>query len=153
MFTECVTTIDAAPSAVWEVLIDPDRVQEWMPEVVSYKTNADQGPGVGTKSTMSIKEGSKVVDYETEILTYEPNDRMVIEMRGGNLGSNPMQVSYTLAPAGNKTTLTYCADWKPGALMLRLILGLMSPLIRWAGGRKATKTLARLADVVSRSES
>ena len=149
MLIERVTTIDAAPAAVWDLLIDPERVQEWMPGVVSYETDPPgQGPGVGTTSIMKAKEGSKVVEYMTEILTWEPTDRLVVDIRGGSLGPNPMQVTYELAPAGSKTTLTYRGEWQAGGLMMRL----MVPLIRWMAGRNASQAMARLGTVVSRSQ-
>lgn len=146
MDIERVTAIEASPAAVWDLLIDPARVQEWAPEVISYDTD-DKEPAVGTISTMKIKEGSKEIAYVTEILEYEAVEHMVIEMRGGSLGPTPMRITYDVAPSGAGTTLTYRSEWRAGTLFLKLI----APLITFMAGRNATQAMARLGAVASKS--
>ena len=158
MHIERVATIDAPPAAVWELLIDPNRVQEWMPEIISYHTD-DQEPAVGTISTMKVKEGSKEVEYITEILEYEPVEHLVVEMRGGSLGPNPMRIGYDVEPTNSaidhmtsgtrdQTALTYRADWEASGLFMTL----MVPLIRFMAGRNASQAMARLGAVVSKQD-
>jgi len=149
MLIERVTTIDAAPTTIWQLLTEPDRMREWMPEMLGTETDPPgQDPGVGVISKMQIKEGSKVVEYQTKITTWEPTNRVAIEMRGSSLGPNPMKVAYQLDAAGSTTTVSYRSEWHPGTFLLRLL----TPLITWAGGRNATQAMERLADVASRSD-
>jgi len=146
MLIERVVTIPAAPTVVWNLLIDPDRAQEWMPGVISYTTDAEEG-AVGVVSTLKVKEGGKEVEYVSEILEWEPIDLLTIDLRGGSLGPNSMQVSYLLAPSGSGTALTYRSEWQAGSLMMWL----MVPLIKLMAGRNATQAMERLGAIAARS--
>ena len=146
MHIERSTTIGASPQAVWELLIDPSRAGEWMPDVLSYETDSTE-PAVGTISTMRVKESGKEVDYTTEILEYEALQHLTVEVRGGSLGANPMRVRYDVRPSGDGTAMTYRSDWKASGVMLTL----MVPLIRFMAGRNATQAMNRLGQVVTQA--
>jgi hypothetical protein len=96
---------------------------------------------------MKIRERSRVVEYTTEILAYEPHRELVIEMRGGSLGAVPMRLTYLLADlGGGKTRLVYRSSWRPKGILLWLLM----PLIVVIGRRNLRRTLGRLADLAAR---
>ncbi len=138
--------IDRAPEALWPWLIETERVQRWNPSIVSDEATTPGPTGVGTRTKMKLREGSKIVDYETELTAYEPDSLVALEMRGGNLGASPMLVRYALSPAGRGTELRYQATWRPRGLMLRL----MSPVISIVARRECRRSLARLKEAHGR---
>ena len=140
MQTKTSIEIDASPETVWTLLTDPDKVMTWNPDIVANEP-AEPGPGrVGHISVTKIKEGSRIVDYVTEVMVLEPEEYLEIEMREGSLGKNPMRVGYTLTPNRAGTTLEMTGNWKPSGIMLRLML----PLILLMGRRNSRVALGRL---------
>lgn len=119
------TRIETSPEHLWQFLTDPEKVRSWTPSVVSDEPISSGPPEVGFKSLMKIKEGSKIVEYDSEITIYAPERQLGLVLRGGNLGKGPMDVMYTLEPEPHGTSLTYEARWQPHGLMLKL----MSPII------------------------
>ncbi len=139
-------TIDlaASPTRVWMCLTEPDLIAQWITELVSDEPITPAPTGVGTRTRMKIREGSRVVEYETEILAYQPQRELSIEMHGGSLGREPMRISYRLEDRGTSTRLVYRASWRPRGVVLHLLL----PLIIVVGRRNLRRTLHRLAAFV-----
>jgi hypothetical protein len=67
---ETEITINAAPSAVWKVLMDFKAYGEWNPFVVSIKGKADVAAYLKTSIKM---EGKKPMDFEPEVLVVRTN--------------------------------------------------------------------------------
>jgi hypothetical protein len=96
---------------------------------------------------MQIREGARVVEYETEIVAFEPHRQLAIEIRGGSLGAEPMRVSYVLAEHDGATRLVYRTSWRPRGWLLHLLL----PLIIVVGRRNLRRSLGRLSEIVQQS--
>ena len=62
--------IDAAPSLVWEVLMDFENYFKWNPFVISIKGRAEVGTYLENKLQMSEK---KTMDFKPEVLVVEAN--------------------------------------------------------------------------------
>lgn len=133
--------IPTTPATLWHWLTEPEAIKRWMPAIESDEPLTPGPPGVGTRSRMTLREGKRSVRYETELTTYDVERLLTLDMRGGSLGTSPMQVRYHLTARGETTRLHYTADWRPNELGLRLL----SPLIRIAAGRNARASLDRLA--------
>ena len=138
-------TIDlpASPARVWTLLTQPDLVARWITELVSDEPLTPPPVGVGTTTRMKIREGSRVVEYATEILVFDVHRQLAIELRGGSLGASPMRVSYELTDLGDATRLVYRSTWRPTGFLLRLLL----PLIMIIGRRNLRRSLGRLSDL------
>ena len=136
-------TIDlpTSPARVWTLLSEPDNVARWITELVSDEPLTPPPVGVGTTTRMKIREGSRVVEYTTEILAYDVHRELAIEMRGGSLGASPMRVSYHLTDLGDATRLVYRSTWRPTGILLWILL----PLIIVMGRRNLRRSLGRLS--------
>ncbi len=128
---------------LWAWLTETERVQRWNPSIISDEPTTPGPPGVGTRTRMKLREGSRIVDYETELTAYEPATAVALEMRGGNLGVSPMHIRYDLTSNHQGTELRYRARWRPRGLMLRL----MSPMIGVMARRECNRSLARLKEI------
>src|SRR5688572_8502573 len=100
MHLERTIDITGSPDRVWALLTEPDQVSRWITELVSDDPTTPPPIGVGTATRMKIREGSRIVDYETEILAYRPSSELALVMRGGSLGREPMRISYLLTDLG-----------------------------------------------------
>ena len=130
--------IETTAEELWPLLTVPEKIRHWNPDIVSNKQLASGPPCVGAKSTFQIREGSRLVDYECEVLEYEPKQRVQIRLSGGSLGQSPAIITYTITSRANHVELMYSRRWKPVSLMLRII----APAI--LGRRNARTALARL---------
>lgn len=145
MHIERTVDLSASPDRVWTLLTEPDQVARWITELVSDEPTTPPPVGVGTTTRMKIREGSRVVEYTTEILAYTPHSELAIEMRGGSLGREPMRVWYLLDDLGGTTRLVYRSSWRPRGVLLWLLL----PLIQVVGRRNLRRSLGRLAELAS----
>lgn len=144
MNIERIIDLEASPARVWALLTEPDQVKRWITELVDDVPTTPPPTGAGTWTRMTIREGSRTVEYATEILVFELHRELVLEMRGGSLGAHPMRVSYRLDPRdGGAARLTYRASWRPRGILLWLLL----PLITVMGRRNLRRSLGRLAEL------
>jgi carbon monoxide dehydrogenase subunit G len=143
MHIERTIDLDAGPAWVWALLTEPDQVKRWIRELVDDVPTTPPPVGVGTTTRMTIREGSRTVEYATEILVFELQRELVLEMRGGSLGAHPMRISYRLDPHDAGTRLTYRSSWRPSGILLWLLL----PLITVMGRRNLRRSLGRLAEL------
>jgi uncharacterized protein YndB with AHSA1/START domain len=144
MILERTIDLPGSPARVWTYLSEPEQVARWITELVSDEPTTPPPVGVGTQTRMKIREGSRVVEYTTEILVFEPCRELAIEMRGGSLGAEPMRVSYSLTDLGGSTRLVYRSSWRPRGILLYLLF----PLIVVMGRRNLRRSLGRLSDLV-----
>lgn len=133
--------IDANPDKIWPWLIEFDKLSQWNKGMIEEKKISEGTPGVGFISTIAIKEGGKINWYENEIIEWIPNERLVILLRGKNLGKNPMHVSYDLSLVEEGTQLHYVSTWSPHGFMLKLL----HPIIKMVANNNANKCIAKLA--------
>ncbi len=131
------------PDDLWILLTEPDQIKRWIPELVSDEPTTPGPAGLGTRTRMRLREGSKVGEYATEITVFEPSEHLELRMTGGNLGAGPMVVDYRLMTRKDGTTLRYTSTWRPQGLLLRLL----SPLITYISKKKTRSQLERLRSI------
>ncbi len=130
MNTETSLLLRTTPEKLWPLLVEPDNIRRWNPDVVNHKPLTSGPPAVGSKSAVQIREGSRLVEYVSEVITFEPGELLVIQMTGGSLGAGPMTVSYSITPGDECLTLRVTGQWKPVGLLLRLLAPLFGVLAR-----------------------
>jgi uncharacterized protein YndB with AHSA1/START domain len=138
------------PEHLWPLLVDPAQIRRWNPEVVRDEPLTPGPPGVGSTSAVWIREGRREVRYESEVLTFDPLERLVIRLTGGSLGEGPMLVSYAVSPSSSADhlTLRVTGSWQPVGWVLRLLAPLLGILAR-RNSRAALERLRQLAEAES----
>ena len=129
-----------SPESLWTLLTEPEQVKRWIPELISDEPITPGPEGVGMKTRMRLKEGSKVVEYGSEITAFDREDYLELRLTGGSLGAGPMVVGYRLLPGDQGTGLHYTSTWQPYGLILRLL----SPLITFMAKKNTRAQLRRL---------
>lgn len=105
-----VRTIAASPSRVFEALLDPAQVAQWL-----YAKAPEIDPRVGGKYVVGWKykvEGRDVVGGPTTILALEPDKLLKLDWPDwrGDPAVNTQTIRFELAPAGGATQLTFVHD-------------------------------------------
>ncbi|MEM7355617.1 MAG: SRPBCC family protein [Acidobacteriota bacterium] len=130
----------ATPESLWNLLTDPEQIKQWIPELISDEPTTPGQEGVGTKTRMRLKEGSKIVEYSSEITTFTPPQRLGLRLTGGHLGASPMEVEYRFSQVERGTAVHYTSTWQPRGLLLRLL----SPLLTAVSKRNIRAQFQRL---------
>jgi carbon monoxide dehydrogenase subunit G len=128
--------IAAGPDAVFEWLIEPDRLARWISGFAGSEALTEGGARLGARSRDTLREGSRTMVAETEITEFEPGRLMRVSIDAGGVRSDD---SYALTPAGKGTRLEYTSDVHLGGLMR-----LMTPLITRQMRARAERDLATL---------
>ena len=136
-------TLNVSQDRLWELLTEFDEMQKWSSSVLSDTPITDGEPRPGFKTKMLISEGKSEVEYESELLAYDPKTHLVLQLRGGNLGKGPMTLTYDLIPEGDQTRLRYQTDWPPVGVMMKL----MHPLITKMSRKNVAEQMERLRKV------
>ncbi len=124
--------IPASSDSLWELLTDPDEIMRWTPAIKKIASDRKGPPEPGQKSIMTMQEGSKLVQYDSEILNVSNKEMLTLQLAGGSLGKHPMTVRYKLSVQPEGTVVEYTADWKPSSYLI-----LLAPLITWMSKRNA----------------
>jgi uncharacterized protein YndB with AHSA1/START domain len=143
---EASTLIAAAPSDVWKVVMDPNRLDDWV-TIHRKLTHADDGPPrVGYTMDQQIHIRGVTLEVHWELVKCRPNELAVWEGRGP--ARSRAHSEYILADARNGTRFDYRNDFRPplgpvGALVSRALVGGIPD-------REAKRTLERLRTHVER---
>ena len=140
-------TLQSAPEGVWPWLVEFAKLQQWNKGMVEERVLSQGAPGPGHVSEIAIKEGASINWYENEIMQFVPGEKLVVQLRGKNLGKNPMLVTYALTPEGDDTHLRYESTWAPHGFMLNLLY----PIIVVVANQNATSCMKRLQKFINGS--
>lgn len=137
--------IERTPDDLWPWLTEPDRLTQWMKGLLEISPASDGEPGVGYRSTMKIKEGRKVSDYDEEIIRWNPPHGLGVRITGGSMPAGmAMESVYTVTDLGGRSRVDVVTSAE-----LKGAWKLFAPLMRlFAGGQQKSffKTLKRLAE-------
>ncbi len=134
-------TIDAPPGKVWELVMDPDRIGDWV--TIHRKIEAaDSGPprkGMKMRQTLFLRGASFKVNWE---LT-ECKDAEFAKWEGKGPVRSSARTEYRLSPAVNGgTRFHYLNEFKaPGGALGRVA---SKAIVRGVPKREAQKSLAQL---------
>jgi carbon monoxide dehydrogenase subunit G len=138
--------IDAPPEKVWETVMDPDCLEQWV-TIHRRLLRADGGPPrVGFELEPAIHLRGVTVDVHWELVACEAPRRAVWEGRGP--ARSRAHTEYLLSENGAGTRFDYENEFRAplgpvGALVSRALVGGM-PL------REANRTLQTLKEKVER---
>ena len=136
--------IDAPVERVWELVMDPHRLGEWVSTHESVDNVPDGGLKQGSTFDQRMKLAGKGFDVSWTVTACDPPHRAAWE--GAGPGGSTAHVVYELSKAGGGTRFDYANGFElPGGALGR-VAG------RVAGGRaarsQARKTLARLKELL-----
>jgi uncharacterized protein YndB with AHSA1/START domain len=137
--------IDAAPRTVWELVMDPDRLGDWV-TIHRGLTHADTGAArVGYRMDQQIHLRGVSLDVHWTLVECDHCARAVWEGRGP--ARSRAHTEYVLQAENGGTRFDYRNEFHPpfgplGAVVGRALVGGMPE-------REATRTLERLRDQLS----
>lgn len=136
--------LPAAPERVWETVMDPDRLGEWV-TIHRGLRHADGGPArVGYEMSQQIHLRGVTLEVHWELVECTPARLAVWEGRGP--AHSRARTEYALRPEDGGTRFDYRNEFHPplgaiGALASRALVGGMPE-------REASRTLERLGDLL-----
>jgi carbon monoxide dehydrogenase subunit G len=105
----------------FEFIADFGNAMKWDPGVATSKRIGDGPTGLGSRSELGVRMGSKVVPMEYRVTAFERPSRVVLEGTGKGVTATD-EIRFT--PSATGTTIDYVADIRLGGL-----LGLIQPLL------------------------
>jgi uncharacterized protein YndB with AHSA1/START domain len=134
--------IAAAPSDVWDTIMDPEHLRDWV-TIHRKLLRADQGPPrVGFEMDQQLHMRGVNIDVHWKLVDCRPNERAVWEGRGP--AHSHARTEYRLRPDGEGTRFDYRNEFHPplgaiGAIVGRAVVGGMPE-------REVNRTLNRLRE-------
>ena len=147
MSTVSVSThIAASPEEVWNTVMDPQRLGDWV-TIHRSLPHADGGaPRVGYEMDQQIHLRGVNLEVHWRLVECEPNRLAVWEGRGP--ARSRARTEYALRPEPDGTRFDYRNEFRPplgplGAIASRALVGGIPE-------REARRTLERLCDLLAR---
>ena len=134
------TRIAVPPSEVWEMVMDPGRLRDWV-TIHRRLLHADEGsPRVGYEMDQQIHLRGVHIEVHWKLVECRPEELAVWEGRGP--ARSRAHTEYVLEPQGRGTRFDYRNEFHPplgplGAAVSRALVGGMPE-------REAKRTLQRL---------
>jgi uncharacterized protein YndB with AHSA1/START domain len=131
--------IAASPERLYEVIMNPSCLEEWV-TIHSSLVEAPHGPlTAGSRLTQRLELAGRCFTVEWTVVENEPARRVVWQ------GQGPMRsragVTYVLKPAPNGTRFTYINEFSlPGGVLGRVA----GPVIRSVTAGELDRSLERL---------
>jgi uncharacterized protein YndB with AHSA1/START domain len=128
--SEVTVTVDlpASPQAVWALVMDPDRLQEWVSIHVALKKHDAKPPRVGSTMEQVLSLRGAHFKVKWELVACEENARA--EWKGRGPARSHAETEYVLTPidGGAGTRFDYRNDFKAplgplGAAASRALVG------------------------------
>jgi len=132
--------INSKLDELWAYLTEFERIRKWNPSMLSEEIVTQGKVEKGFLSKVLIKEGKRENWYESEILEYQIHDKVMIALKGKNLGKSPMYISYQIKEFKDQLELNYECNWKPVGFILRLL----HPIIKSMSDKNAKSCLEAL---------
>ncbi len=138
--------IDAPPERVWETVMDPNRLSQWV-TIHRRLVHADVGqPRVGYRMDQQLHLRGVTLEVHWELVECEPGRRAVWEGRGP--AHSRAHTEYLLAAQQGGTRFDYRNEFRAplgpvGAIVSRALVGGMPQ-------REANRTLDRLKEQIER---
>jgi carbon monoxide dehydrogenase subunit G len=105
----------------FDFIADFGNAMHWDPGVATSTRIGDAPTGVGSRSDLGVRMGSRVVPMEYTVTAFERPGRVVLEGAGKGVTASD-EIRFT--PSATGTTIDYIADIK-----LHGLLGLIQPLL------------------------
>ena len=120
--------IRATQERVFELLTDPAAAKSW---VIGLIDIVPSSPGslevVGGRFKETLKEGNRIVEYDGEILAYDPPRAYAVRMDNAQFSMN---IRFSLEPFADGTVVNQSVDLNPQSSFVRFMLSLFSFLTK-----------------------
>jgi uncharacterized protein YndB with AHSA1/START domain len=139
--------IDAPPEAVWDVLLDPDRLGDWV--TIHRRLGAVSDRPLEEGSTLEQTLCLRHVDFHVRWKIAELEPRRLVRWDGRGPARSEARIAYALHDMnGGGTRFEYENEFKPplgglGAAASRVVMGGLPQ-------READQSLRRLKELVER---
>ena len=128
--------INASIDVVSAFAADPKNAPLWYKNIDSADWKGDKAVKIGNRVAFRARFLSRTLEYEYEIIDYEPNKRLVMSTAHGPF---PMETTYEWSEAGDGTKMKLRNRGMPTGFNI-----LMAPLMRLAIRRANLKDLKLL---------
>lgn len=136
--------IEAEPQRVWETVMDPNLLGEW---VSLHDSVSDAGPGTvsaGDSFTQKLRLAGKSFKVRWEVV--EAKAPRLARWSGDGPAGSSATVTYELSPQDGGTCFDYCNEFAlPGGVLGKAAGGMLSAA---PGSREAKRSLARLKELL-----
>ena len=119
---------------------DFSNIEKWDPSIVASRRIGEGPLGVGSRFTLDVRFGNRVLPMTYEITSYEPYDRVVLIGKGATLDATD---EINFRTEGDETVIDYKADLSFHKL-LRYLAPVKSPLMKRTGRRALDGLVAAL---------
>lgn len=137
--------LGAPPEAVWEVVMNPHRLGEWVTTHVAVDDDAPRELTEGSTFEQTLKVGGPKFDVTWKVVVADRPHR--VEWAGNGPAGSSATVVYELQPHGDDaTSFTYANEFKlPGGALGRLAGRTVGAA---TARREAQRTLANLKKLI-----
>ena len=135
--------IEAPPEQVWDVLMDPERLGEW----VSAHRKVDDVPQLPLKAGDRFRQrlGIGPAGFWVEWEIVEAEAPKLARWHGSGPGGSTAKVTYKLSPSGSGTDFEYENDFDPpNGLLGAAAKKTVTSAVGQREARKSLKSLAKL---------
>lgn len=138
--------LEAPAERVWDLIMDPSRLEEW---VSTHDSVAGTEPGpVGQGASFAQKLRLAGKSFEVEWTVVEAEAPRLARWEGDGPAGSSATVVYRLAEQDGKTRFDYENEFSlPGGLVGRAAGGMLAAA---PGGREARRSLRRLKGLLER---
>jgi uncharacterized protein YndB with AHSA1/START domain len=138
---EHTVEIDRPPAAVFPWLYAPDKRLRWMQKLVEAEQVDDGAAGLGTRFRDAFEERGHRFDLDTEIVEWQPAQRLATRIHSGSFESTARQ---SLQDLGGRTRLTTTIDTDYTSRVAKL----MAAVVTRHAQKQLELDMARLKELV-----
>jgi carbon monoxide dehydrogenase subunit G len=120
-------TINATPQEVWEYLMDPGNLKNWLTGFVSIRHVSGTAVKTGSISHIKFLERGKETEVTETVLSSEPYQQYSILMEHETFSA---ETDMRLLPFGNRTELIQTVQFQPRVLLMKLLMPFMKGLMK-----------------------
>ncbi|QDV67610.1 Polyketide cyclase / dehydrase and lipid transport [Rosistilla carotiformis] len=140
-------TITGPPAEVFLWLDNPQRVLQWVPQMIANAHQSVAGQRIGTQFQQRFQYKKRVVETSGEIVAFRQDQLLGMRI---NQGGMRVRVDYRLKPAGDKTIVRQDVQLHFQPLM-RIPTRMAAPLIRWIARKRIRHNLGHLKRAVEQA--
>ena len=137
--------LPAEPERVWEMVMDPSRLGDWVTTHVSVETDAAGPAGEGDAFRQRLRLSGKAFDVDWKVV--EAEAPRVALWRGDGPAGSVAEVTYRLEPAERGTRFEYENSFAlPGGVLGKLAGRAFAARAGRREARRSLENLRRLLD-------
>jgi uncharacterized protein YndB with AHSA1/START domain len=137
--------LPAPPERVWETIMDPSRLGDWVTTHVSVDAAAAGPVGEGDAFRQRLRLSGKAFDVDWTVV--EAEAPKIALWRGDGPAGSVAEVSYRLEPAAGGTRFEYENSFAlPGGVLGKLAGGALGAGMGRREARRSLENLRRLLD-------